>query len=81
MKLLTIAQSPVTGEIWAEIVRYGNTINMLIAGQFMNEAEIWYLMECDNVSNLEFTEGEELSLTLENWDGTSVDYCFKRLYL
>ena len=80
MKLLKITQSPTSSEIWAEIVRYGNTINILISGPFMNEAVIWYLMECDNVSNLEFTPGEELSLTLENWDGTTVDYCFKRQY-
>ena len=80
MKLLKIAQSPVTGEIWAEISCRNQVLNMLITGQFLYECEIGYLMECDNTSNIEFDEYEQLSLTAVI-DGTSVDYCFKRLYL
>ena len=80
MKLLKIAQSPITGEIWAEIAYRNQVLNMLITGQFLYECEIGYLMECDNTSNIEFDEYEQLSLTAVI-DGTSVDYCFKRLYL
>ena len=80
MKLLSIQQSPTLGSVSAKIEKYGQVLDMIITGQFMWECEVGYLMECENVSNVEFIEGESLTFTVTDGD-TSVNYEFARLYL
>ncbi len=80
MKLLSIEQSTTLGSISAKIQKYGQVLDLIIAGQFMWECEVGYLMECENVSNVDFIEGESLTFTVTDGN-TSVDHEFVRLYL
>lgn len=80
MKLLSIQQSPTLGSVSAKIQKYGQVLDMIITGQFMWECEVGYLMECGNVSDVDFIDGESLTFTVN--DGiSSTDYYFERLYL
>ena len=80
MKLLSIEQSPTLGSVSAKIQKYGQELNLIIAGQFMWECEVGYLMECENVSNVDFIDGESLTFTVTDGN-TSVDHEYVRLYL
>ena len=80
MKLLSIEQSTTLGSISAKIQKYGQELNLIIASQFMWECEVGYLMECENVSNVDFIEGERLTFTVTDGN-TSVDHEYVRLYL
>ena len=80
MKLLYAAQSDTCGHVIAKVVRRGKTIEMTIADTYFNDSEVYYLLQCDNVSDVNFTEYESLSFTVT--DGiSSTDYNFERLYL
>ena len=80
MKLLSIEQSTTLGSISAKIEKYGQVLDLIIASQFMWECEVGYLMECENVSNVDFIEGESLTFTVTDGN-TSVDHEYVRLYL
>ena len=80
MKLLSIEQSTTLGSISAKIQKYGQVLDLIIASQFMWECEVGYLMECENVSNVDFIEGESLTFTVTDGN-TSVDHEYVRLYL
>ena len=80
MKLLSIEQSTTLGSISAKIQKYGQVLDLIIASQFMWECEVGYLMECENVSNVDFIDGESLTFTVTDGN-TSVDHEYVRLYL
>ena len=80
--LIMIEQHLICGHIIATIENLGKTRSLTIVTQNFDEAEMYSLMECDNVTDVDFVEGEYLDFYVKYPGNESSTYVkFERKYL
>ena len=79
--LILIEQHLTCGHVIATIDKLGKTKSLPIVTQDFNEAELYSLMECDNVTDVDFVEGEYLDFYVKYpGNETSTYLKFERKY-
>lgn len=81
MKLLSIIQHPTNGHVVATIEYFGAPTDFVIVTSTFEPAEIAELVNCDNVTNIDFTENQNLNFYYKETPDSPSKYIeFERQY-
>ena len=80
--LILIEQHTICGHVIATINKLGKTRSLPVVTQNFDEADVYDLMECDNVTDVDFVEGEYIEFYVKYPGKESSTYVkFERKYL